>query len=70
MGLRLACGVEKTSLEQVVNKQFVQIFSTSAIKKLLQQELIIINEKYLAINEKYQLLTNKIIAKICLAIKE
>ena len=70
MGLRLACGVEKTSLEQVVNKQFVQIFSTSAIKKLLQQELIIINEKYLAINEKYQLLTNEIIAKICLAIKE
>ena len=70
MGLRLDCGVEKTSLEQVVNKQFVQIFSTSAIKKLLQQELIIINEKYLAINEKYQLLTNEIIAKICLAIKE
>jgi coproporphyrinogen III oxidase-like Fe-S oxidoreductase len=70
MGLRLVCGVEKTSLEQVFNKEFTQIFSTSAIKKLLQQELIIINEKYLAINEKYQLLTNEIIAKICLAIKE
>jgi putative oxygen-independent coproporphyrinogen III oxidase len=68
MGLRLSCGIEKTSLEHIYQKNFQQIFATSTLQKLLQQELIIINDKYLSINPQHRLLTNQIITKLCLAI--
>ena len=70
MGLRLSEGIKKTSLEQIYGKNFAEIFSSPALNKLIIQGLISIDAKYIKINHQYYLLTNEIIAKVCLAIIE
>ena len=65
MGLRLKEGISIKKIEEIVNKNFTEIFEIKKLLKLQKQNLVIITDERIIIPQNRWLVMNSIISKVC-----
>ena len=65
MGLRLKEGIMIKKIEEIIGKKFNKIFDLEKLKKLQDQNFLIIDEEKIVIPQNQWLVMNSIISKVC-----
>ena len=68
MGLRLKEGIKIKKIEEIIGKKFNEIFDLEKLKKLQDQNFLIIDEEKIVIPQNKWLIMNSIISKVIDAI--
>ena len=67
-GLRLEKGLEEKTLTRIFGKKITEIFDCKKLKKLEEQNLILIENEAIKIHSKQKVIANLIIFKVCEAV--